>query len=124
MKTAQLDIRFTDLDFRRAELLEDVPIDHYFPEDEANDLAKLESYNIHLFRPNSYLHKWWARRSGTTFRYILKQLVPDRYRRDYYTPGGLEEIALCPRRFLEQNIVFRDIANRHFSTCNYVLVFS
>jgi hypothetical protein len=35
-----------------------------------------------------------------------------------------KEIALCPRRFLEKDIVFRDIANRHFGTCNNVLVFS
>jgi hypothetical protein len=42
-----------------------------FPEEEANALASLESYNKHLYRPNTYLHKWWARRCGTTFRYIL-----------------------------------------------------
>src|ERR1700693_3607212 len=67
-----------------------VSIDSLFPEDEVNELAQLECYNKHLFRPNTYLHKWWARRSGTTFRYILKQLVPDACLRDYYMPGGLE----------------------------------
>jgi len=67
-----------------------VPIDETFPEQEANELARLESYNKHLFRPNTYLHKWWARRSGTTFRFILKQLVSDPKLRDYYSPGGLE----------------------------------
>lgn len=67
-----------------------VPIDKHFPEDEANTLARLESYNKHLYRPNTYLHKWWARRSGTTFRHILKQLVKDQRRRHYYEPGGLE----------------------------------
>ncbi len=53
----------------------EVPIDESFPEDAANKLAVLESYNKHLYRPNTYLHKWWARRSGTTFRHILKQPI-------------------------------------------------
>jgi hypothetical protein len=60
-----------------------------FPEKEANALARLESYNKHLYRPNTYLHKWWARRSGTTFRHILKHLVDDPQKRDFYAPGGL-----------------------------------
>jgi len=66
------------------------PIDDNFPEEAANELATLESFNKHLYRPNTYLHKWWARRSGTTFRHILKQLVSDQQRRGYYEPGGLE----------------------------------
>ncbi len=61
-----------------------------FPEEEANALASLESYNKHLYRPNTYLHKWWARRCGTTFRYILKRFVTDPARHDFYAPGGLE----------------------------------
>ncbi len=68
----------------------ELPIDRFFPEDEANRLAALESYNKHLYRPNTYLHKWWARRSGTTFRYILKQLVRNSNKRDFYEGGGLE----------------------------------
>lgn len=71
-----------------------VPIDESFPEEQANELAKLESYNKNLFRPNTYLHKWWARRSGITFRLILKQLVPDVKLRDYYASGGLEGITI------------------------------
>jgi putative DNA methylase len=55
----------------------------------ANAIAKLESYNKHHYRPNSYLHKWWARRCGSTFRLILKQLAEDEAARDYYAPGGL-----------------------------------
>ncbi|HIE13051.1 MAG TPA: hypothetical protein EYP63_06465 [Desulfotomaculum sp.] len=74
-----------------------VPIDETFPEEAANELASLESFNKHLYRPNTYLHKWWARRSGTTFRYILKQLVADPAKRDFYEPGGLEgKIILDP----------------------------
>jgi len=68
-----------------------VPIDEAFPEDAANELSRLESYNKHLYRPNTYLHKWWARRSGTIFRHILKQLVTDPFKRDFYAPGGLED---------------------------------
>src|ERR1044071_4333111 len=67
----------------------DVPIDSFLPVEEANKLATIESFNKHLFRPNTYLHKWWARRSGTTFRYVLKQLIDDDASRDYYRPEGL-----------------------------------
>jgi putative DNA methylase len=68
----------------------DYPIDHGFPVDSADRLAKAESYNKHLFRPNKYVHKWWARRCGSTFRYIMKSLVDDPDKADYYAPGGLE----------------------------------
>lgn len=72
-------------------------IDTSFPEQLANELAHYEVFNKHLFRPNTYLHKWWARRCGTTFRAILKQLVPAPQRRDYYAAGGLEgKIVLDP----------------------------
>ena len=68
-----------------------VPIDEGFPEEAADALSRLESYNKHLYRPNTYLHKWWARRSGTVFRHILKQLVADSLKRNFYAPGGLED---------------------------------
>ena len=67
-----------------------VPLDRNFPSEEANRLAVQENYNKHLYRPNTYLHKWWARRSGTTFRYILKQFVEQDDKRYYYEVGGLE----------------------------------
>jgi len=65
-------------------------IDHSFPEEFVDELSRREVFNKHLFRPNTYLHKWWARRCGSTFRAILKQFVPNNERRDYYIPGGLE----------------------------------
>ncbi|MFZ5821094.1 MAG: hypothetical protein ACOYYJ_14460 [Chloroflexota bacterium] len=72
-------------------------IDSSFPEQFADTLSRLEAYNKHLFRPNTYLHKWWARRCGTTFRTILKQFVSDPHRRDYYAPKGLDgKIILDP----------------------------
>lgn len=67
-----------------------VGVDVAFPVDEVNALAAIETFNKHLFRPNTYLHKWWARRSGTTFRAILKQLADDPAHRDYYATGGLD----------------------------------
>ncbi|MBE2202335.1 MAG: hypothetical protein IAE79_27235 [Anaerolinea sp.] len=72
-------------------------IDHEFDVAFADALARLESYNKHLYRPNTYLHKWWARRCGSTFRLVLKALIEDEAARDYYTPGGLEgKIILDP----------------------------
>ena len=58
-------------------------IDTTFDSNFANDLARVESYNKHLYRPNTYLHKWWARRCGSTFRLILKHLVKDPEMLDY-----------------------------------------
>lgn len=89
----------TEIDFIRRNAIQNkvpslVPLDFAFPEEDANRLAHLESFNKHLFRPNTYLHKWWARRAGTTFRYILKQLVTDGVSCDYYAPGGLEGITI------------------------------
>lgn len=94
MPPLQMEISFLDYERKQQIPLSCVPIDKSFPEKEANDLAQLESFNKHLFRPNTYLHKWWARRSGTTSRFILKQLVPEPTRRDYYAAGGLEGITI------------------------------
>jgi putative DNA methylase len=66
------------------------PIDNQFDESFADQLARLESFNKHHYRPNTYLHKWWARRCGSTFRLILKHLVDDAALQNYYTPGGLD----------------------------------
>jgi putative DNA methylase len=74
-----------------------LPIDDRFPEKQASLLSAREAFNKHLFRPNTYLHKWWARRSGTCFRHILKSLVTDPEKQDFYSPGGLEDrIVLDP----------------------------
>ena len=89
-------LAFEDL-FRSATVDENLAIDRQFPEAFADTLSRLEVYNKHLFRPNTYLHKWWARRCGSTFRTILKQFVVDPNLRDYYAPGGLEgRIVLDP----------------------------
>lgn len=74
-----------------------LPIDSTFDTSFADKMARLELYNKHHYRPNTYLHKWWARRCGSTFRLILKHLVTDPTRRHYYAPGGLEgKIILDP----------------------------
>ncbi len=80
-----------------AESYSGYPIDDHFDVELANRLAELESYNKHLYRPNTYLHKWWARRCGSTFRTLLKHLVENRDQRDYYAAGGLTgKIVLDP----------------------------
>ena len=72
-------------------------IDSEFDADFADTLAQKESYNKHLYRPNTYLHKWWARRCGTTFRALLKHLVLDKGKQDSDAPGGLDgQIILDP----------------------------
>jgi len=67
---------------RHPQAEDSIAIDASFPEVFANELSRWETFNKHLFRPNTYLHKWWARRCGSTFRTILKQFVPDAERRD------------------------------------------
>ncbi len=67
------------------QLLIDTSLDVGF----ADRLARFETYNKHHYRPNTYLHKWWGRRCGSTFRLILKGLVDDPTQADYYAPGGL-----------------------------------
>jgi putative DNA methylase len=64
-------------------------IDTSFDVGFADRLARYETYNKHHYRPNTYLHKWWGRRCGSTFRLILKGLVDDPARAGYYAPGGL-----------------------------------
>lgn len=81
--------------FSEKESIEYNLIDNYFDIDLANSLAKMESFNKHLYRPNTYLHKWWARRCGTTFRSILKHLVRDKNKKDFYSGGGLEGQIIC-----------------------------
>lgn len=83
--------------FRSQEIDANLAIDRQFPEEFADTLSRLEVYNKHLFQPNTYLHKWWARRCGSTFRTILKQFAVDPKLRDYYAPGGLQgKIVLDP----------------------------
>jgi putative DNA methylase len=94
MSPLQMEMSFHAHERKQQIPLSRVPIDESFPEREANELAHIESFNKHLFRPNTYLHKWWARRAGTTFRFILKQLVPDAHLRNYYAAGGLEGITI------------------------------
>ena len=94
MGSTQLMFNFPNVQRKFISPQADVAIDSFFPEEEADKLAQIESYNKHLFRPNTYLHKWWARRSGVTFRYILKQLSTKSELRHFYTPGGLEGLTI------------------------------
>lgn len=67
-----------------------LPIDTAFDTQFADQLARIETFNKHHYRPNTYLHKWWGRRCGSTFRLILKGLVQGNDAAGYYVPGGLE----------------------------------
>lgn len=67
-----------------------LPIDASFDVVLADQLARYETYNKHHYRPHTYLHKWWGRRCGSTFRMILKGLVETQDQQDYYSPRGLE----------------------------------
>ena len=67
-----------------------LPLDDQFDSEFANELAHYETFNKHHYRPNTYLHKWWGRRCGSTFRLILKGLAAPPNATSYYQPGGLE----------------------------------
>jgi len=69
-------------------------IDREFDVELADTLARQESFNKHLYRPNTYLHKWWARRCGSTFRAILKHLQSSTESSDYYAPEGLAGLVI------------------------------
>ncbi|MCB9444031.1 MAG: hypothetical protein H6669_07325 [Ardenticatenaceae bacterium] len=70
-------------------------IDTHFDTNLANVLVSREVHNKHIFQPNTYLHKWWARRCGSTFRLILKHLADEET--GYYDGGGLEgQVILDP----------------------------
>lgn len=46
-------------------------IEHGFPIALVSKLAAHESWRKEVYRPLSYIHKWWARRLGSVFRAIL-----------------------------------------------------
>lgn len=76
------------------------------PLDLMDDLAESENYRPDVYRPYRSLHKWWARRAGTTFRILgLATLTDDGVDKDdilrrsdggnydglYLNPPGEEE---------------------------------
>ena len=58
MRSSQLKFKFPNAERKFIAPPADVAIDSFFPEEIADKLAQIESYNKHLFRPNTYLHKW------------------------------------------------------------------
>jgi len=46
-----------------------------FPFEKLSQISRLESWRKEVFRPTSYIHKWWARRLGSAFRGILLSCV-------------------------------------------------
>ncbi len=97
-------------------------IDAQFPERFVDRLSWQEVLNKRLFRPNTYLHKWWAHRCGSAFHTILKQFVPSAERADYYAAGGLEGLTVLARgdghgtasRFAALNMASAEAIGRFF----------
>lgn len=46
-------------------------IENGFPFGEISLIAEHESWRKEIYRPSSYIHKWWARRLGSVFRGLL-----------------------------------------------------
>lgn len=68
-----------------------------FPVAEISRLAKIESYRKNIYRAAYYIHKWWARRAGATFRAILLgALLPEgESPMDYfYQANSFEDIVI------------------------------
>lgn len=47
------------------------PIEYSFPIGSVSRVAEHESWRKEIYRPLSYIHKWWARRLGSVFRAII-----------------------------------------------------
>lgn len=47
------------------------------PYAELSRIASVEAHRKNIYRPPYYVHKWWARRTGTVFRGVLLDLLLD-----------------------------------------------
>jgi putative DNA methylase len=47
------------------------------PYAELSKIASVEAHRKNIYRPPYYVHKWWARRTGTVFRGLLLDLLLD-----------------------------------------------
>jgi len=68
-----------------------------FPVTEISRLAKIESYRKNIYRAAYYIHKWWARRAGATFRAILLgTLLPEGESPldFFYQPNSFEDVVI------------------------------
>ena len=55
------------------------PIEHTFPIGFVSKIAEHESWRKEIYRPLSYIHKWWARRLGSVFRAIIISACAEDY---------------------------------------------
>jgi len=46
-------------------------IESYFPFEQIDEIAEIESYRKEINRPMYHIHKWWAKRLGSVFRSIV-----------------------------------------------------
>lgn len=85
---------------QRNSLTKTTIIEKFLPLAQLNQLAELESYNKHLYRPATYIHKWWARRLGSVFRTILLAAFleegEDLWNRYYQGANFKDKIVLDP----------------------------
>src|SRR5437016_2752003 len=44
---------------------------------ELSKIASVEAHRKNIYRPPYYVHKWWARRTGSVFRGLLLDLLLD-----------------------------------------------
>jgi len=72
------------------------PIENGFPIRQLNDIAEKEGYGgaRQWYRPIYTMHKWWARRLGSTFRAIsLYSLLDDPDSVEVYEPGADRQLS-------------------------------
>ncbi|WP_435180439.1 DUF1156 domain-containing protein [Halorussus sp. AFM4] len=72
------------------------PIENGFPIRQLNDIAEKEGYGgaRQWYRPIYTMHKWWARRLGSTFRAIsLYSLLDDPDSINVYEPGADQQLS-------------------------------
>jgi len=53
------------------------PIEKDFPIEHVNEIAEREAHAKEKYRPNLFIHKWWARRLGSVFRTIVLYTLVD-----------------------------------------------
>jgi putative DNA methylase len=63
------------------------------PYAELSALARVEAHRKQTYRPPYYVHKWWARRTGSVFRGLALDLLgSDDVMRDYYRAHDFSDV--------------------------------
>lgn len=59
-------------------------IENYFPFEEIDPIAEIESYRKEIYRPIYHIHKWWAKRLGSVFRSIVSGAMNEGEWKDFH----------------------------------------